>query len=129
VLANGDVANIGTPYNYARANQVGNPYLDHPTNARWFNTAAFAVPSFSYGDAPRNGLRSDHVTTFDFSTIKRFPIFRENTYVEFRADAFNVFNIINYAAPGDVVNAPGFGVVSATVNPPRQLQFALKLIY
>jgi hypothetical protein len=69
------------------------------------------------------------VTQFDFSTFKRFPILREGTYLEFRAEAFNIFNIINYAAPNNTQNAAGFGTVSSLIagNPPRQLQFTLKL--
>jgi hypothetical protein len=132
VLVNGDVANVGgTVYGigYARANQTGSAHLSHPTTSEWFNTAAFSVPSYSYGNSPRNSLSSDHVTQFDFSTFKRFPILREGTYLEFRAEAFNIFNIINYAAPNNTQNAAGFGTVSSLIagNPPRQLQFTLKL--
>jgi hypothetical protein len=132
VLVNGDVANVGSTVfgiGYARANQTGSGTLSHPTSAQWFNTAAFSVPSYSYGNSPRNGLSSDHVTQFDLSAFKRFPIWKESSYMEFRAEAFNVLNIINYAAPANTVNAAGFGTVSSLIggNPPRQLQFTLKL--
>jgi hypothetical protein len=132
VLVNGDVANVGGSVygiGYARANQTGSGHISHPTTAEWFNTAAYSVPSYSYGNSPRNSLTSDHVTQFDFSTFKRFPIWKEGTFLEFRAEAFNVFNIINYGPPANTVNAAGFGTVSSLIpgNPPRQLQFTLKL--
>lgn len=135
VLANGDVANIageaGTPFGigYARANLTGNPHLSHATRFQWFNTSAYSVPSYSFGNSGRNSLTSDHVTQFDLSAFKRFPIYKENSYLEFRAEAFNILNIINYAAPGNTVGTAGFGVVSSMLpgNPPRQLQFTLLL--
>ncbi|WP_049961156.1 TonB-dependent receptor [Pseudacidobacterium ailaaui] len=128
VLVNGDVANIGTPYSYARANLVGNPHLSHPTLNEWFNTAAFSIPDHQYGNAPRNFLFSDHATTFDFSVFRSFPVHDEAS-LQFRAEAFNLFNIINYAPPGTTLNGGGFGRVSSIENPPRQLQFALRLSF
>jgi hypothetical protein len=132
VLVNGDVANVGGTVfgiGYARANLVGNPHVSHPTKSEWFNTSAYAVPSYSYGNSPRNSLSSDHVTQFDMSMFKRIPIVREGTYLEFRAEAFNVLNIINYASPANTVNGAGFGRVSSLLpgNPPRELQFTLMM--
>ena len=129
ILVNGDVANVGGTVfgiGYARANQTGDVHVSHPTKDQWFNTEAFSVPSYSYGNSPRNGLTSDHVTQFDFSAFKRFPIAREGAaYIEFRGEAFNVLNIINYGPPANTANAAGFGTVSSLIsgNPPRQLQF------
>ena len=132
ILVNGDVANVGSTVfgiGYARANLTGNPHVGHPTKSEWFNTAAYSVPSYSFGNSPRNSLLSDHVTQFDMSAFKRIPIAKEGPYLEFRAEAFNIFNIINYAAPANTANAAGFGTVSSLItgNPPRQLQFTLAL--
>jgi hypothetical protein len=56
--------------------------------------------------------------------------------VQFRWEAFNVFNHTNFAAPGDpntltnsnnILNNPaGFGVISSTSGSPRQMQFSLR---
>ncbi len=132
VLVNGDVANIGGTVfgiGYARANQNGSAHLSHPTTSEWLNTSVFSVPSYSFGNSPRNSLSSDHVTQFDLSAFKQFPLWREGMFLEFRAEAFNVLNIINYAPPANTVNAAGFGTVSSLItgNPPRQMQFTLKL--
>ena len=130
ILVNGDVANVGGTVfgiGYARANLTGSPHVSHPNKSEWFNTSAYSVPSYSYGNSPRNGLNSDHVTQFDMSAFKRFPITAEGPYFEFRAEAFNIFNIINYAAPANVANGAGFGTVSSLIPgiPPRELQFTL----
>jgi len=61
----------------------------------------------------------------DLSLIKRTKI-KERLNMEFRADAFNVFNRTNFNV-GQVqnINDPKFGVITAAFDP-RVLQFALK---
>lgn len=62
----------------------------------------------------------------DLSLIKRTRI-KENFNIEFRADAFNIFNRTNFNV-GQVqnINSPQFGQITSTFDP-RILQFALKL--
>jgi hypothetical protein len=60
--------------------------------------------------------------------FRRFPI-GERLKLEFRAEAFNATNSVVFAAPANVINAPGFGVVTSTANAPRQMQVALKLAF
>jgi len=125
----GDVANIGnSTRNYARPNLIGNPYLSSPTDGAWFNTAAFAVPIFSYGNFGRNVLRSSPVKTVDFSMFKKFPIGAETRrHIELRADAFNLLNIQNYAAPsGTTIGIAGAGRVTTLATLPRTLQLGLR---
>jgi hypothetical protein len=127
----GDVANIGNTvswWNYARPNLVGNPKPSHPTRDEWFDPAAFATPSFSYGNAPRNFLRSPHVSTADLSLLKDFR-FGEQFALTFRAEAFNIFNIQNYGAPVSTLGDPNVGRILSNVLPPRELQFGLHLQY
>ena len=53
----GDVANIGNTvswWNYARPNLVGKAKPAHPSRYEWFDPSAFALPSFSYGNSPKN---------------------------------------------------------------------------
>ena len=49
--------------------------------------------------------------------------------VEFRAEFFNIFNIVNFALPANTVLGTGFGTISKTAGPSRQIQFSLKLVY
>jgi Carboxypeptidase regulatory-like domain/TonB dependent receptor len=128
----GDVANIGNTLsfvNYARPNIIGDPTPAHQTVNEWFNPSAFAVPSFSYGDFGRNGLRSASVYDADFSVFKNFPI-GERFLVSFRAEFFNAFNIQNYSAPSNtVIGVAGAGQVTSNVLPPREMQFGLHLSF
>ncbi len=49
--------------------------------------------------------------------------------VEFRAEFFNVFNLVNFGLPSNILRGSGFGIISKTAGPSRQIQFSLKLIY
>jgi hypothetical protein len=127
---NGDVANIANNIeNYARPNLVGNPRIQHPTIQKAFNTEAFSVPTFSYGNFGRNVLRANHVANVDFSLIKSFPLWKETSYLELRAEAFNLFNIMNYGAPDALLGSPTFGRISSLVLLPRQLQLGAKIVF
>jgi hypothetical protein len=131
VYVNGDVANIGNTvswWSYARPNLVGNPHVSKPTTEAWFNSSAFAVPSFSYGNLGRNTLRSASVYDVDFSLFKNFRV-RESLNFQFRGEFFNIFNIQNYGVPDSGVGDPAEGRISNNVTNPRQIQLALKLIF
>jgi hypothetical protein len=73
----------------------------------------------------------------DFSAIKDFPLsFREGMNVQFRAEFFNLFNHPHFFLPGssassmqDLASGSSFGVVNSTLNDPRFIQFALKLLF
>ena len=127
----GDVANIGNTlswWSYARPDLVGNPKPAHPTKSEWFVPSAFGVPSFAYGNSPRNFLRSPHVADADFSLFKTFH-FGDSATLSFRAEAFNILNIQNYGTPDSTVGDPNEGVISSNVLSPRQLQLGLHLQY
>ncbi|GGA67255.1 hypothetical protein GCM10011507_18480 [Edaphobacter acidisoli] len=127
----GDVANIGTSFswwNYARPNEIASPKPAHQTALEWYNPASFAVPVNSYGNFPRNSLRTSHVATADASLFKNFP-FKDEFALNFRAEAFNVFNIQNYGAPDTTITDPGAGRITSNVLPPRQIQLGLHLSF
>jgi hypothetical protein len=127
VTYQGDLANTGNTF--VRANLVGDPTPGDRTPAGWINTSAFAIPPpYTFGDLGRNSLRSDWYGDLDCSLFRRFPI-GERLKLEFRAEAFNATNSVVFAAPANVINAPGFGVVTSTANTPRQVQVALKLTF
>jgi len=99
---------------------------------KWFNTACFTAPSsFGYGNAPRTlNVRGMGISNFDFALAKNTTI-TERLRVQFRAEAFNVFNRVQFNPPGTVFGISTFGVTSASVasqaNQPRLIQLALKL--
>lgn len=97
----------------------------------WFNTAAFApVPAFTWGNAPRvlPNTRSDSAANFDFSVFKN-TLITEQMNLQFRSEFFNIFNHPWFARPDSSFGNASFGTVNTVLNNPRQVQFALKLIF
>ena len=92
-----------------------------------FNPAAFRIPALgTFGNAGRNIVRGDGFHSVDLSLFKNFA-FTERWKLQFRAEAVNSFNHVNYQGP--VVNlntTPGAFVAAA---PPRIIQFGLKLSF
>jgi len=134
----------GVPFNLSvpgdRANTANNGYLrpdyiggettlSNPTPAKWFNTAAFALPpEYKYGTAGRHILRRDGMSNLDLSIFRQFPIM-EGKRLEFRAEMFNAFNNVVYAAPNGNISSADFGRVFGVAKQPRQIQMALKFLF
>jgi hypothetical protein len=87
--------------------------LGNPSIAAWFNTAAYAAPpTGAYGDARRNSIIGPGSKVFDMAFTKIFPL-KEARVLEFRAQATNVFNLVNYSSIDTNFNSPTFGRVTA----------------
>ncbi|MGA7631892.1 MAG: TonB-dependent receptor [Terriglobales bacterium] len=87
--------------------------LSHPSIAEWFNTAAFSLPpGSSYGDARRNSIIGPDSKVFDMAFTKIFPL-KEARVLEFRGQATNIFNLVNYSSIDTNVTSPTFGRVTA----------------
>jgi hypothetical protein len=87
--------------------------LGNPSIAAWFNTAAYAAPpTGTYGDARRNSIIGPGSKVFDMAFTKIFPL-KEARMLEFRAQATNVFNLVNYSSIDTNFNSPTFGRVTA----------------
>ena len=86
-----------------------------------------------FGTLGRNTFRGPAFRNFDMALIKDTPFGKraggEMGSLQFRAEFFNVFNIVNFGLPSNIVLGPGFGEISRTAGPSRQIQFALKVIY
>lgn len=127
LFASGDVANTGN--NTEFADLVGNPKLSAPNTAEWVNKSAFAVPAqFTYGTYPRNSLRSDWYRDVDLSVFRDFTI-TEDKQLEFRAEFFNAFNSVVWAAPNGTLGDLTFGAITGVANTPRQIQFGMKFLF
>jgi hypothetical protein len=96
----------------------------------WFNTSCFVQPAaFTFGDESRLDptLRAPGVADWDAAVYKSFPVNRDGTMnVQFRAEAFNLFNRVQFGYPGLTQGSSNFGVVTSQQNNPRLLQFALR---
>jgi Carboxypeptidase regulatory-like domain/TonB dependent receptor len=105
---------------------------EHRAATGWFNTACFQPVDTSsvvrFGNAPRNidTVRMDHMNNWDFSIGKRNDI-TERVYLQFTAEFFNLFNHVRFGTPNEQVGTPTFGLVTSQVNPPRAIQFGLRV--
>lgn len=132
--ANGANTDVGT----FRPNAVSNPVL--PSNrprgemvAEFFNTAAFVenVPIdgvYQFGNTARNSVIGPGTLDCDLSLFKDFNL-TERGILQFRAEAFNIFNRPIFAQPGAELGTPTFGVLTSTAIDPREIQFALRLSF
>ena len=82
----------------------------------------------SQGGASRTPLFGLHFVNFDVSLFKTFKIY-DPAQLEFRTEVFNIFNHPQFAFPGTTTDSPGLGEITQTVNNPRLIQFALKVIF
>ena len=124
----GSVSPLVTPL----PNLTGAPlYLSGANPTHYLNPAAFSTPLYyqPFGDEGRNIARTPAFYQLDFGLHKNFNLWSESRYLQFRAEAFNIFNKTNFAPPGTLnSNSSGFGVFTSTF-PARQLQLALKLYF
>ena len=86
-----------------------------------------------FGTLGRSTFRGPGFQQYDVALIKDTPFGRRGNSelgtMEFRAEFFNVFNLVNFGLPSNILRGSGFGVISKTAGPSRQIQFSLKLIY
>ena len=96
--------------------------------AQWFNTSCFTLPGqFQFGNEPRvdPNIRSAGVENVDFAISKK-TLVTERVTVTFRAEAFNLFNRVQFTEPNPQPGSPTFGQVTAQYNNPRLIQFSLR---
>lgn len=101
------------------------------TLQQWFNTSCFQTnPAVGTlvanipGTAGRGIVQGPPTKRFDFTMTKNIR-FGENTRLQLRAEAFNVFNHTNFRNLGTNVTLGTYGTVT-TVRDPRTLQLGLK---
>jgi hypothetical protein len=123
-----DPSNTGSQ-GLMRTDRTGNGSLSHRSPSLWFNTNDFPVPTcYCFGNAGKNILEGPGEKSADLSARKLFDI-TERFRLEFRAEFFNAFNHAVFAQPDSfITDGPGAaGVITSTVLPQRQIQFASKL--
>ena len=82
------------------------------------NPSQFVAPrGLTFGDAGRNFLNNPSRLNFDMALLKRFNI-RETTALEFRAEAFNIFNHTQFRVyDPDNAGSSGNNVISCYAGP------------
>ncbi|SNS35842.1 Carboxypeptidase regulatory-like domain-containing protein [Granulicella rosea] len=97
----------------------------------WFNKACFTIPAdYTFGNERRvdSNLRSSGAANFDFSINKSFKVY-ERLVGKFSLETFNLFNRTQFAPPDTNLNDGGYGTVTGQLNPPRNLQAALRFSF
>jgi hypothetical protein len=151
-----------------RPDQIAKPQLSTARKNRedYFGAGAnngpdfFSIPVFQpvgtgpnqgrFGTLGRNTFRGPAFYDYDFAFIKDTPFGLRQSGVErvslqFRAEFFNIFNIVNMGLPANILGVStnnrggtptasisttnGFGFISKTAGNSRQIQLSLKLIY
>jgi hypothetical protein len=109
---------------------------------RAINPAAFSFPSgTNLGNAPRNFARGLGEWQINMAVRREFPI-HERLRLQFRAEAFNVFNHPNFGRIDTQFGSPTFGQALSMLNQslatvasqyqqggPRSMQFALRFLF
>ncbi len=112
-------------------NLTGSPYTGNPDKTPYLNRAAFATTPTGFGSLERNSLRSPATNQLNLGLSKDFK-FNERVRIQFRSEAFNLFNAIQWGTPNTDINNSntfnGFGTIRGTAPySNRQLQFGLRL--
>lgn len=120
---------------------IGTGYATNRTPSRWFDPASFIVsPQGTFGNVGRNTMLTPHFQSIDMALAKRFTMpYSEQHSLQLRVEAFNVLNHPTWGAPnGNILAGPafpgaaanaahqGFGVISTTALPMRQIQLGVK---
>lgn len=108
---------------------------------RAINPNAFTPANSGLGDAQRNFARGFDAVQMDLAVRRDFPIY-ERLNLQFRVEAFNIFNHPNFGTINPLLGQKTFGQASATLASSlgvlsplyqmggnRSMQFALKLIF
>jgi hypothetical protein len=133
-----------------RPDQIGTPVLStgRPVREDYFglgpaNASYFSIPvnlpegtgpnSGVFGNLGRNTFRGPALRNFDFALIKdtAWGVGRSvrSVNLQFRAELFNLFNIVNFGLPSNSLTGSGFGIISRTATNSRQVQFSLKAMF
>lgn len=112
--------------------------------AEWFNTAAFCDnnggtkiacpagvtgigPNGADGSSGRDSLYGPAYYNWDMAAFRDFHV-TERFALQARAEAVNVFNIVNLDNPGTTLGSKTFGVISGA-HTMRELQLGLRLTF
>ncbi len=95
----------------------------------YFAGYTFTTPPASapFGNLGRNAFRTPGLEQWDLGVNKSFRI-HESIRLQFRSEFFNVLNHTNFGVPNNISTSGAFGTITSTY-PPRQIQFALKLLF
>ncbi len=119
-------------YFASRPNRVGDATKGPHKVNQWISASDFqrlnpATQAGQFGNSGRNIARAPGFTDVDASAAKNIPL-HEATYMQFRAEMFNIANHANFGVPVADLASPNFARV-LQAGSPRLTQFAVKIIF
>jgi hypothetical protein len=137
------VFNTGLPFsvtnNTARANtgaadrpdRIASGRLDNPSLTKWFDTAAFVPQALNTaGNSGPFILYGPDQRHIDVSLFKEINL-KESLHLQVRGEAYNLTNTPSFGNPNAALGNAAFGTIVSLAGSynPRQLQFAMKLLF
>src|SRR4029077_3237654 len=129
----------GAQPDFSTSRQVREDYFGRGADNDSFFQIPINVPGGTgpnhgrFGTLGRSTFRGPGFRDFDIALIKDPALGHrgngELANLQFRAELFNILNEVNFGLPSNIVLGSGFGVISKTAGPSRQIQFSLKLNY
>ena len=111
-----------------RPMQISDPTLSNPTIDKWFDTAAYVANTPGvWGSAARGSIRGPVYFNVDMTLSRSIRIGKERK-LDFRAEAFNVFNRFQPDNPTTNFSSTDFGKIIGAGDP-RIMQFAMKFSF
>jgi hypothetical protein len=113
-----------------RPNVSGDIYSADRSITGYFNPANVVVPTDStrpFGNAARNSARGPGTYVLDMGVHKSVMLPAIDGRLEFRIEAFNVFNRTNFSVPNGNRSATAFGTITSLATPARQIQLGVKI--
>ncbi|HET9533557.1 MAG TPA: TonB-dependent receptor, partial [Blastocatellia bacterium] len=130
-------ANCSVNAGPCRPDRIGDPDPGDRDQDQWFlggigpGTPWARAATGQFGNAGRNSLRGPTFFQTDLSLFKNFRI-TEGTKLEFRAEAFNIFNKVNLGQPNTEVDSADVGRITSlapNIGRMRQWQFGLRFTF
>ncbi len=129
---------VGVPV-FSTRRKVREDYFGLDANNGSFFSIPINVPGGTgpnqgrFGSLGRGTFRGPAYHNFDFALLKDTPLGRRRqsdpVTLQFRAEFFNAFNLVNFGSPANILRGSGFGLISSTRGNSRQIQFSLKVLF
>ena len=94
----------------------------------YFNTAAFAIPSGTYGNAGRNTITGPGSFLINLNVRKSFRLDENNRRIDLSWQVQNLLNHANWAGISTTINALNFGQVTS-VGQMRNMTMNLRISF
>jgi hypothetical protein len=118
---------------------VREDYFGRLSNNASFFSIPIGVPGGTgpnhgvFGTLGRNTFRGPGYHNYDIALIKDTPFGKRGNaelgILQFRAEFFNIFNLVNFGIPSNTLRGSGFGIINHTAGTSRQIQFSLRVIF